>query len=51
MPYVEAGPDGPRRLTKAGVDRLVGGKFGGLPADVVHKITRENAGKFHGLID
>ncbi len=26
-------------------------QFAGLPADVVHKITCENAGKFYGLIN
>jgi hypothetical protein len=26
-------------------------QFEGLPADVVHKITCENAGKFYGLIN
>ena len=32
-------------------DRYIAEQFGHLPADVTHKITCENAGKFYGLIN
>jgi predicted TIM-barrel fold metal-dependent hydrolase len=31
-------------------DKYIKDQFAGLPADVVHKITCENAGKFYGLM-
>jgi len=31
--------------------KYIAEQFAGLPADVVHKITCENAGKFYGLIN
>jgi hypothetical protein len=31
--------------------KCIGEQFAGLPAEIVHKITCENAGKFYGLIN